>query len=88
MPYAQVAGLVVRMLDLLGPFALALHRTNWKVGVVNLNILMLSIVYRGGGVPVVWIVLPKAGNSDTTERITVMEIFLTVRLAKHRMFIE
>ncbi|MCW5966939.1 MAG: IS4 family transposase [Blastocatellales bacterium] len=34
------------------------------------------MVYRGFGVPVVWIVLPKAGNSDTTERCTVMEIFI------------
>jgi hypothetical protein len=55
---------------------LALDRTNWKVGAVDLNILMLSIVYRGVGIPVVWIVLSKAGNSDTSERTTVMEIFL------------
>jgi hypothetical protein len=37
---------------------------------------MLSIVYRGVGIPVVWIVLSKAGASDTGERTTVMEIFL------------
>ncbi len=37
------------------PYTLALDRTNWKVGVVDLNILMLSIVYRGIGVPVVWV---------------------------------
>ena len=76
MPYAELAEFVVRMLGVPGPYTLALDRTNWKVGVVDLNILMLSIVYRGIGVPVVWIVLPKAGNSDTDERITVMEIFL------------
>lgn len=76
MPYAELAEFVVRLLDLPGPYTLALDRTNWKVGVVDLNILMLSIVYRGVGVPVVWMVLPKAGNSDTGERMTVMEIFL------------
>ena len=76
MPYAELAEFVVRMLGVPGPYTLALDRTNWKVGVVDLNILMLSIVYRGIGVPVVWVVLPKAGNSDTDERITVMEIFL------------
>lgn len=78
MPYAEVAEFVVRMLRLPGPYVLALDRTNWKVGAVDLNILMLSIVYRGAGIPVVWIVLPKAGNSDTGERITVMQIFLNL----------
>jgi hypothetical protein len=76
MPYAELAEFIVKMLGLPGPYTLALDRTNWKVGVVDLNILMLSIVYRGIGVPIVWTVLPKAGASDTGERCTVMEIFL------------
>jgi hypothetical protein len=67
---------VVRLLGIPGPYTLALDRTNWKVGAVDVNILMLSIVYRGIGFPVVWTVLPKAGNSETTERETVMEIFI------------
>jgi Transposase DDE domain len=76
MPYAEVAEFVVNMLGLPGPYTLALDRTNWKLGAVDLNILMLSIVYHGVGVPVVWLVLPKAGASDTLERRTVMGIFL------------
>ena len=75
MPYSQVAAFVVKLLGVEGPYTLALDRTNWKVGIVDVNILMLSIVHRGIGFPVVWIVLPKAGNSDTSERETVMEIF-------------
>lgn len=75
-PYAQLAEFVVKLLGIPGPYTLALDRTNWKVGAVDLNILMLSIVYRGIGFPVVWIVLPKAGNSDTSERETVLEIFI------------
>jgi hypothetical protein len=78
MPYAQLAEFVVKLLGLPGPYILALDRTNWKVGAVDINILMLSIVYRGIGFPVVWLVLPKAGNSDTTERETVIEIFITL----------
>ncbi len=78
LPYAQLAEFVVKLLGIPGPYTLALDRTNWKVGAVDLNILMLSIVYRGVGFPVVWIVLPKAGNSDTSERETVMEIFLNL----------
>jgi hypothetical protein len=76
LPYAQLAQFVVKLLAISGPYTLALDRTNWKVGVIDINILMLSIVYRGIGVPVVWSVLPKAGNSETTERETVLEIFI------------
>jgi Transposase DDE domain len=76
MPYAELALFIVKLLGVPGPYTLALDRTNWKVGAVDLNILMLSIVYRGVGIPVVWTVLSKAGNSDTSERTTVMEIFM------------
>ena len=76
MPYAELALFIVKLLGVAGPYTLALDRTNWKVGAVDLNILMLSIVYRGVGIPVVWTVLSKAGNSDTSERTTVIEIFL------------
>jgi hypothetical protein len=51
-----------------GPYTLALDRTNWKVGAVDLNTLALSIVYRGVEIPVVWNVLPKSGNSKFCER--------------------
>jgi hypothetical protein len=76
LPYAELARFVVKLLGVAGPYTLALDRTNWKVGRVDVNLLLLCIVYRGIGFPVVWIVLPKAGNSDTQERETVLEIFL------------
>lgn len=76
LPYAELAAFVVKLLGVAGPYTLALDRTNWKVGAVDINILMLAIVYRGIGFPVVWLVLPKAGNSDTVERETVIEIFI------------
>src|SRR5262249_53921294 len=41
-PYSQVAEFVVRLLGVPGPYTLALDRTNWKVGAVDINILMLS----------------------------------------------
>ena len=76
LPYAELANFVVKLLGIPGPYRLALDRTNWKVGTVDINILMLSIVYRGIGFPVVWLALPKTGNSDTIERQTVIEIFI------------
>jgi hypothetical protein len=76
LPYAQLAAFVVKLLGVEGPYTLALDRTDWRVGAVEINILLLSIVYRGAGFPVVWMVLPKAGNPDALERETVVEIFL------------
>ena len=78
LPYAEVAAFIVKLLSISGPYTLALDRTNWQVGDANVNILMLSIVHRGIGFPVVWTVLSKAGNSDTTERETVIEIFMSL----------
>lgn len=78
LPYAQLAAFVVKLLRVAGPWRLALDRTNWKVGIIEINILMLSIVYRGIGFPVVWLVLPTAGASHTQDRITLMEIFINL----------
>jgi hypothetical protein len=76
LPYALVADLVVKLLGQAGPWMLSIDRTNWKLGKLDLNILMLSIVYHGIAFPIVWQILPKAGNSNTDERITIMEIFI------------
>lgn len=76
LPYAQVAQFVVRMLGAPGSYTLALDRTNWQVGGVEVNILLLSLVWRDIGFPLVWFVLPHAGNSDTRARITLLEIFI------------
>ena len=76
LPYAELANFVVKLLGMPGPYTLALDRTNWQVGAVDINILMLSIVSRGIGFPVVWLVLPKTGNSATIERETLIEIFI------------
>jgi hypothetical protein len=75
LPYAQLAQFVVKLLRLEGPYTLALDRTNWQVGAVEVNILLLSIVYRGVGFPVVWLVSPWAGNSDLEQRKLLLELF-------------
>jgi hypothetical protein len=61
-----------------GPWRLTLDRTNWQFGQAEINFLVLGIAHRGMAVPVFWSVLDKAGNSDTAERIALMERFLKV----------
>lgn len=53
--------------------ALSMDRTNWKFGESNINILMLGISYKGTAIPLVWMLLDKRGNSNTSERIELME---------------
>ena len=53
-----------------------MDRTNWQWGKKNINILMLSITYKGIAIPLFWSLLDKKGNSNTSERIALMERFI------------
>ena len=54
---------------------LSLDRSSWKLGKAELNILVLGVVYQGIAIPLFWKALGKAGNSNTAERIELMERF-------------
>jgi len=56
---------------------ISIDRTNWRWGKSDINILMLSIVYKGIALPVLWSLLEKRGNSNTAERIALMESFVS-----------
>lgn len=55
---------------------MSIDRTNWRWGKSDINILMLSVVYKGIALPVLWTLLNKRGNSNTQERITLVEKFV------------
>lgn len=57
---------------------LTLDRTNWKFGKVEHNFLVLGITYKGIALPVFWSVLSHPGNSNTAERIQLMQRFINV----------
>lgn len=72
---------ILKMFGLLSPscqMLLALDRTNWKYGDKDINLLVLSVVVNGCGVPLFWIELDSRGNSDTNERKQVMDKFISV----------
>ncbi len=67
-----------QLLDLLGvpqPWTLTLDRTNWRYGGTDHNILMLGVCHRGVSIPLLWWMLDKRGNSNTPERILLLEEF-------------
>ncbi|NJM12617.1 MAG: hypothetical protein HC889_12750 [Synechococcaceae cyanobacterium SM1_2_3] len=61
-----------------GPWRLTLDRTHWKFVRVDINFLVLGIAYRGIALPVFWSILGKAGNSNTAERVALMDRRLAV----------
>src|SRR5450759_5021704 len=63
------APVVVELLGLGGkPWVLAMDRTNWDFGKTTVKILMISVAWNGMGIPLLWMLLPTAGNSNTAER--------------------
>jgi hypothetical protein len=71
---AAGARMVAALLGLEGkPWVLAMDRTNWEFGQAAINILMISVMWKGVGIPLIWTLLPAAGNSDTATRTCLLD---------------
>lgn len=55
---------------------LSIDRSNWKFGSFDINIFMLGVCYKGLAFPLLFTMLPKRGNSNTIERIKLIERFI------------
>ena len=75
---STIAKLIYRLLPKPknGSFVLSIDRTNWKFGKFDINIFMLGIVYEAVAFPLLFTVLPKRGNSNTKERIALVERYI------------
>lgn len=67
---------ILTLFNLKGQLILILDRTNWKWGKRDINILLLSVAYRGIGIPLFWSVSSSAGSSSTAERISILKKIL------------
>lgn len=75
--YDQIAFLVASIVPNKNQkWMLSIDRTNWKYGKQNINILTLAITYQGIAFPLMWTFLDKKGNSNTLERIQLIDKFL------------
>jgi hypothetical protein len=59
-----------------GKWYLTMDRTNWQWGKSDINILTLAVVFKGIAIPIYWELLDKRGNSDTPERIAIVQKFI------------
>lgn len=78
--YALNLDLIAKMIFALLPvktgLVLSMDRTNWKFGVVNINILMLGVTYKGIAIPLMFSMLDKRGNSNWRERTRLVDRFI------------
>lgn len=56
---------------------LLLDRTNWKYGKVHINLLVIGLLYRDVFIPLVWLDLGRAGNSNSQQRLDLVDKLLS-----------
>jgi len=71
-----IARFVFALLPHQPPYRLALDRTNWKFETTNINVLVLAVVYKSVAFPILFKMMPKFGNSSTSERIELMQRYI------------
>jgi hypothetical protein len=55
---------------------LLLDRTNWKYGKTHINLLVIGLLYRDVFIPLVWLDLGRAGNSNSNQRLILLDELL------------
>lgn len=63
---------------------LSIDRTNWQINGQNINILCLCVYYKGCGLPILFELLDKRGNSNQVERIDLLTQFVDL-FGMHRI---
>lgn len=57
---------------------ISIDRTNWQFGQQNINILTLTVYTHGVGLPILFEMLDKKGNSNAQERIDLLAQFVAL----------
>jgi len=73
--YTEIAQVVVNWMQIPQPWVLSVDRTTWEFGSRCYNILTLGIVHEGVAFPGWWWMLDKKGNSNSDERMRLLEAF-------------
>jgi hypothetical protein len=76
--YAVLAKTVVALMPFEAKWVVCFDRTGWQFGQTTHNILMLAVADQGVAFPLLWALLPKRGNSNTAERIDLVNQLLTL----------
>lgn len=71
-----IARLIFALLPSKEKLTLSIDRTNWKFGQTDINIFMLGVVYHGVAFPLMFSMLAKRGNSNSKERIDLINRYI------------
>ncbi len=75
--YTQIAIILMSFIPL-RKLTLCIDRTNWKFGKLDINVLTLTAKYKGVGIPILFEMLEKRGNSNQQERIDLLDKFISI----------
>lgn len=84
LPMEWIAKFIFMLLPEKEHLVLVMDRTNWKFADSNINILMLGVSYKQVAFPLMFKMLDKRGNSNTQERIDLLQNFIDC-FGKHRI---
>lgn len=73
-----IARFLYTLLPAKGKKVLLIDRTNWKFGQTDINIFMLAIAHEGVAYPLMFTMLPKRGNSNSLERIALLQRYVNL----------
>ena len=73
--YTLIAQAIVKLTEIPQPGILSVDRTEWSFGKTRFNLLVLGIVHNGVAFPVVSNALDKKGNSNSKERMDLIDRF-------------
>ena len=73
-----IASFLYRLLPGTGRRTLSIDRTNWQFGQTVINIFMLAVTHEGVAYPLMFTMLPKRGNSNTQERIALLQRYVSL----------
>jgi hypothetical protein len=73
-----LARTLVSVLCLAPPYQLCLDRTNWKIGLKDVNLLVLCIAAHRARIPLMWHVLDRSGASSMEQRQALLSRFIAL----------
>jgi hypothetical protein len=76
--YCAIANILVTLREIPQPWVLSTDRTEWSFGNTRFNILMLGVVHEGVAYPLLGEMLDKKGNSNSNERMDLLDRFREV----------
>lgn len=74
----------IELLGIGGKLDLAIDRTEWKFGKIWINLLAVSVIYRGVALPIGWKVFSRKGNLSGQRHVIVLRQVVN-KLGRHRI---